>query len=301
MRTAQSRPCKFPPCFSFHLKPHCFLSRVCHTSEPKFTRNSLHKHLYHFESDINARYVLDGNALGMSATENFRRRRPVEVTQPDTIVVSIGYPDTIPDSPYSLNRGYDFQPPVCANCTPAPAPGVPSNADNFILFIDDVLRPWVKDTAFPNAQFSRDALYGHSFGGLFVLYALLQRPDLFDTFLSASPALFWNSEYILNELGPLTGNTSTSSNSTSKPAFQISYGALEQFPVKRRTESQEDYEVRKAFIETFKMTDNCQYVYNQLKDSPKLRDVSIHEYPFSDHAAVAAAAIGDGIDYFLDW
>jgi hypothetical protein len=130
---------------------------------------------------------------------------------------------------------------------------------------------------------------------------LLKRPDLFDTFLSASPALFWNNGYILHELGPLKSNTSTTSNSTSKPAFQISYGALEQFPVKRRTESQEDYELRKSIIETFRMTDYCQDVYNQLKDSPKLRDVSIHEYPFSDHATVAAAAIGDGIDYFLDW
>ncbi|KAF2797817.1 siderophore esteras-like protein IroE-like protein [Melanomma pulvis-pyrius CBS 109.77] len=252
------------------------------------------------DTTVDTMYVLDGNALGLTATEAFRRRRPVEFNQPDTIVVSIGYPETIPDSPYSLHRGYDYQPPVCANCTPAPAPGVPSNADNFIEFIDDVLRPWVKDTAFPNAHFSRDALYGHSFGGLFVLYALLKRPSLFDTFLSASPALFWNDKYILNELGPLKTGSNYTSNST-KPAFQISYGALEQFPVKRRTETQAEFETRRGFIEPMKMTDNCQNLYSQLVGSPKLRDVSIHEYPFSDHATVAAAAIGDGIDYFLDW
>lgn len=221
--------------------------------------------------------------------------------QPDTIVVSIGYPETIADSPWSLQRGYDFQPPVCANCTPAAEPGVPSNADNFITFIDDVLRPWVRNTAFPNANFDRDALYGHSFGGLFVLYALLVRPDLFDTFLAASGAWFWNNGYILNQLGPLTNPPYNSTNSTSKPAFQISYGALEQFPVKRRTETQQQYEDRKVFLSFSQMTTYSNQLYDAIKDSPRLRDVELHEYPFSDHAAVGAAALADGLDYFYDW
>jgi len=76
---------------------------------------------------------------------------------------------------------------------------------------------------------------------------------------------------------------------------------LEQFPVKRRTETQEEYETRKGIYETIKMTDYCNQLYNALEDSPVLRDIELHEYPFSDHAAVGAVAIGDGIDYFLDW
>jgi predicted alpha/beta superfamily hydrolase len=243
---------------------------------------------------------LDGNALGLTATEAFRRRRPVEFAQPDTIVVSIGYPDTIPDPPYSNKRSYDYQPPVCATCAPAPAPGVPSNADNFIEFIDDVLRPWVRNTVFPNAEFSRDALYGHTFGGLFVVYALLVRPDLFDTFLSASPALFWNDNYILDQLNPLT-KPKNKTQPPHKPALQISYGALEQFPVKRRTETQAEYELRKSFIVPMQMITLSGRLYDAVKNSSRLRDVSLREYPFSDHAAVGAAALADGIDYFLDW
>jgi hypothetical protein len=49
------------------------------------------------------------------------------------------------------------------------------------------------------------------------------------------------------------------------------------------------------------MTDLSQKLYIELKDSPALRDVKIHEYAFSDHAAIGAAALADGIDYFLDW
>lgn len=247
--------------------------------------------------------MLDGNALGLTATEAFRRRRPVEFNMPDSIIVSIGYPETIPDSPWSLQRGYDFQPPVCDNCTLPAIPGVPSNADNFIEFIDTVLRPWVRDTAFPNAVFDRDALYGHSFGGLFVLYALVARPDLFDTFLSASPALTFNNDYVFNHtdfLAPLKKTEPRTANAT-KPAFQISYGALEQAPVKRRTETDEQFAFRQSILIPNRMTDLSQKLYNELKDSPALRDVEIHEYPFSDHAAVGAAALADGIDYFLDW
>lgn len=263
-------------------------------------RNEVSSQKHSFHVLMSTRYVLDGNALGLTATEAFRRRRTVESAQPDTIVVSIGYPDTIPDSPYSLHRGYDYQPPVCATCPPAPLPGVPSNADNFIEFIDNVLRPWVRHTAFPNVDFSRDALYGHSFGGLFVLYALLVRPDLFDTFLAASPALFWNNDYILNQLGPLT-NPTTPPPLPTKPAFQLSYGILEQYPVKRRTETQAEFETRKGFIETMQMVTLSNQLYAAIKNSTKLRNVSLHPYPFSDHAAVGAAALGDGIDYFLDW
>jgi pimeloyl-ACP methyl ester carboxylesterase len=249
------------------------------------------------------RYVLDGNALGLTATEGFRRRRPVEFNMPDSIIVSIGYPETIPDSPYSQQRSYDFQPPVCDNCTLPIVPGVPSNADNFIDFIESALQPWVRDIAFPNAAFDRDALYGHSFGGLFVLYALVARPNLFDTFLCASPALSFNDDYVFNHtdfLEPLRGTELRTTNVT-KPAFQISYGALEQAPIKRRIETEEEFAFRQSILVPMRMKDLSQKLYSEVKDSAKLRDVQIHEYPFSDHAAVGAAALADGIDYFLDW
>ncbi|KAJ4301118.1 hypothetical protein N0V90_003208 [Kalmusia sp. IMI 367209] len=243
-------------------------------------------------------YVLDGNAQGPVATQAVRNRRPVEFNMPDTIIVSLGYPNLIPDSPYSTGRYYDYQPPVCANCTAPEQPGVPSNADNFLEFIDDILKPWVRSTLFPNTEFSRDALHGHSFGGLFALYALIARPDLFDTFLIASPALYWNNNYIFGQLGPLKKSTT---DNTTKPAVQLSYGHLEQFPVKRRIETEEEWEFRKSFLTFSNMTDNVNALYNELKYSTQLRDVELHEYPFSDHSAVGIASIADGLDYFFDW
>ncbi|KAF2185357.1 hypothetical protein K469DRAFT_576814 [Zopfia rhizophila CBS 207.26] len=239
-------------------------------------------------------FVLDGNALGMTAAEAWRRRRPVESTQPDSIVVSIGYPLT--SAPYSPQRGIDFQPPTTDGSIPE-QPGVRSGADDFIEFIDEVLRPWVREL-FPKTRFERDALYGHSFGGLFVVYALLVRPDLFDTFLSASPALFWNGGDILTRTNILSSHPHPNS---TKPAFKISYGSLEQFPVKRRTETEEQYQSRKDLFATFAMTDNCNKLYDSLRNSSRLRDVQLMEYRGTDHAAVGAVALSDGIDYFIDW
>jgi predicted alpha/beta superfamily hydrolase len=245
------------------------------------------------------RYVLDGNALAQTATEAFRKRRPVDFDQPDTIVVSIGYPNLQPDSPYSDGRYYDYQMPVCATCPPQQdAPGVPSGGEAFITFLDTVLRPWIH-SYFTNTQFHRDGLYGHSFGGLFVLYALFNRPDLFDVFLSASPYLIWNKEYFFSQDSPLYN--ANLNNGTTKPALQLSYGSLEQSPKKRRTETPEAYETRKAFLASMKMENLCTRLYDEVKDSPVLRDVELHEYPFSYHAAVGGNALADGIDYFLDW
>lgn len=238
--------------------------------------------------------MLDGNALGMSGTEAWRRRLAVEPTQPDSIIVSIGYPIT--DSVYGSQRSIDFQPVTPGEPAP-PVPGVREGADDFIDFIEGTLRPFVYSN-FPSVTFDRDTLYGHSFGGLFVVYALLRRPDLFDTVLSASPALYWNDKYILNHTSWI--EETDLSNST-KPAFRLAYGDLEQYVVKRRTETDEQYQARKELYATFAMADNCHELYEKLKGSSALRDIGLKEYVGSDHASVGAVALTDGIDYFLDW
>ncbi|KAI9162745.1 Siderophore triacetylfusarinine C esterase [Paramyrothecium foliicola] len=246
-------------------------------------------------STVQTMYVLDGNALGMTATEAWHRRSAVEFTQPDSIVVSIGYP--ISDSVYGPQRSIDFQ-PVTPGEDPPPVPGVRQGSDDFIAFIDKTLRPFVHKK-FPKVTFDRDALYGHSWGGVFVIYALLRRPDLFDTFLSSSPALYWNDNYLLKHTQWL--DEAELPEDASKPAFRLAYGDLEQYPVRRRTETDAQYQFRLELFATFAMADNCKSLYGLLKNNTKLRDVELKEYVGSDHASVGAVALTDGIDYFVDW
>lgn len=246
---------------------------------------------------LRRRYVLDGNAQAQTATEAFRRIRPNDPLQPDTIIVSIGYNHLPPDSPYADGRYYDYQIPVCETCPTPELPGVPSGGEAFITFLDTVLRPWVHNY-FPNANFDRDALYGHSFSGLFTIWTLMTHPGLFDTYLAASPFLVWNDEYIFDHLQPFF----TPKNLTTKPALQMTYGGYECKPQKRRTESLEAFKARRDFlVNGMRICELTDRLYRKIKHSPNLRHIEKREYPFSYHPAVGGNAIADGLDFFLDW
>ena len=256
------------------------------------------------KSDAPDRYVLDGNAMGMTAAEGFKRRKPVSFGQPDAIVVSIGYP--LADSVYDMvNRFIDYMPPFTGD------QGSPSGANTFLDFIDEDLRPWLRETVFPKVEFTRDALFGHSFGGLLVAYALLSRPLMFDTYLAASPALEVQNNSILTEvtarfgIGDLARSayyTSTGCKSKSTlPAVMITYGSGEEFPARRRTENEAAFQIRKDYFRALRMTEHCRDLYDSVKASGKVRDVVLKEYVGQEHAGVAASAITDGIDYFVDW
>ncbi|CAG8960272.1 hypothetical protein HYFRA_00012792 [Hymenoscyphus fraxineus] len=266
--------------------------------------------------DVNATaltmYILDGNALGSSASEAVHRRKPVDTSQPNIITVSIGYPLT--SSPYSDQRYADYIPPTLNGSTPPSSnttTGVTSQADEFLHFVDGTIRPFVQNTLFPNVQFTRDAIYGHSGGGMLILYALLTHPDLFDTYLASSPFLAWYDGYfLLNALSyaqlQLHRNQKTQPSShhktrnSTKPAFALSYGALEQYPIKRRTETWERYQWRKDFYADLAMQDNCEAFF-KLVDEGWVRDKLLRVFPFSDHATLGGAGFTDGIDYFVDW
>lgn len=137
---------------------------------------------------------------------------------------------------------------------------------------------------------------------MLILYALLTKPTLFDTYLAASPFLAWNDRYFLNHTLEYARNSSLhlQKNST-KPAFGISYGSLEQYPVKRRTETWERYQYRLDLFTGFRMADNCDAFYGLVRNGSWVRDKFLRVYEGSDHAAVGGAFLADGIDYFTDW
>lgn len=237
--------------------------------------------------------MLDGNALGLTAIEAWRRRAFVDSSQPDGIVVSIGYPTN--NSVYSHQRSIDFIASIPGQ-DPSKQPNSQAGADDFLDFIEKVLRPFVH-AQFPNVSFTRDALYGHSLGGRFVVYALLSRPELFDTYLAASAgAGNWNSELISQ-----WNEKSERSGAKSKPALRLAYGTLEAHPLKRRTETEEAFQTRANFYASYSVGKSVTDLYRTLEGNSNLRDVEMKEYPWSDHASLGAVALTDGIDYFVDW
>lgn len=105
------------------------------------------------------------------------------------IVVGVGYPD--PDEFQSRVR--DLTPGASAD----------EGCEALLRLITDELRPLVADYGIAAG---RQALFGHSLGGLFVLNTLFGAPAAFDTYVAASPSIWWNDAAILARL-PGVGET----------------------------------------------------------------------------------------------
>ncbi|TCK62000.1 alpha/beta hydrolase [Seleniivibrio woodruffii] len=132
-------------------------------------------------------YALDGNAALHHVSE--KQLGELSAGEPP-VLVSIGYEtDELFDMP---SRTYDF--------TPKRSDGKPAvdaldtsrtggGADEFLTFIEN--RVFLISEKYAHVNNDKKNLFGHSYGGLFVLYALSARPDMFKNFVSADPALWW--------------------------------------------------------------------------------------------------------------
>ncbi len=68
------------------------------------------------------------------------------------------------------------------------------NADTMFSFIEKELTPYV-DKKYRTANYN--ILAGHSVGGLFVVYASLKKPKLFNNYIAISPSLWWENNAII--------------------------------------------------------------------------------------------------------
>lgn len=69
-------------------------------------------------------------------------------------------------------------------------------ADNFVSFIETELKPYIRDK-YPTEDMS--TVIGHSTGGLFVVYAYLHHPTVFDAYLAIDPSLWWDKEKLVTQ------------------------------------------------------------------------------------------------------
>lgn len=132
-------------------------------------------------------YVLDGGSHAGHTAQSARVLARIGVI-PEMIIV--GIPSR------SENRNRDYTPPslrVSLDEDDAP----PGRADRFLAFLERELIPHI-DRSFRTVD-SR-ILAGNSRGGLFVVYSLMERPDLFDAHFAFSPALWREDDRIVSQL-----------------------------------------------------------------------------------------------------
>ena len=121
-------------------------------------------------------YVTDGNWNLKLATqiEGFLLEQGF---MPRNIIVSIDHP----------SRDKDLTP------TPGNNPAVFGGAGDFLSFLEKELIPHINKKY---ATSGVNTLFGHSYGGLFVTWALLTNPKPFDFYIAADPSFWWDNRYM---------------------------------------------------------------------------------------------------------
>jgi len=84
-----------------------------------------------------------------------------------------------------------------------PEPAISGGAANFLSFFKNELIPYIDKTYPTNGT---NSLYGHSYGGLFVLYALLSEPQLFGSYYATDPPFRFNNDYLIKMAAQKLGN-----------------------------------------------------------------------------------------------
>ncbi|HEY2394740.1 MAG TPA: alpha/beta hydrolase-fold protein [Rudaea sp.] len=124
-------------------------------------------------------YVLDGDWNAKIVVDIVMFMRQVGF-MPPVIIVSV--PNFF-DAKGINSRDHDLTPTVVAD---QPRSG---GAAAFLSFLKTELVPYV-DGHYPTNR--THLIHGHSFGGLFLMYALVNEPKLFDGYLILDPAMSWD-------------------------------------------------------------------------------------------------------------
>ncbi len=130
-------------------------------------------------------YVLDGY-WDFILIEALRGALQYDQAIPDVLIVGIAYAGEKPD--VDSLRASDYTPTREAS---HPESG---KAPEFLRFLEQELFPFI-ESRYPSDQGHR-VLSGASFGGLFTLYALFEKPELFYGYVSMAPAARWDGGWL---------------------------------------------------------------------------------------------------------
>lgn len=128
-------------------------------------------------------YLLDAHAFFGTMRDSVRllSERPDVTGVTPTLIVGIADPEESID-----RRMRNFS---------LPDPGMSDGAAGFLRFLTADVRPAIERDFRIDGK--RQSIFGHSLGGLFVLYTLFTAPDTFQGYAAASPSIWWQDGAIL--------------------------------------------------------------------------------------------------------
>jgi len=112
---------------------------------------------------------------------------------PEFIIVGLGYAGDSSKLDYGQLRGWELTPvPLDGQAT-----GTTGHADRFLAALARDIIPFMEREY--RADPAHRVLAGSSLGGLFTLYAMYTKPELFEGYIAASPAIVVGNDWIIGQ------------------------------------------------------------------------------------------------------
>ncbi|MFD0848870.1 alpha/beta hydrolase [Sphingosinicella xenopeptidilytica] len=225
-------------------------------------------------------YVLDANIMFGTMVDTVRAMERREASQP-AVVIGIGYPlDLDP----RIERARDLTARLGTQEPTLPGTG---GAESFADFIANELKPSIA-TRF-RIDPARETIFGHSYGGHFVLYTLVNRPELFDNWIAASPSLWFENQLLANHnvrdrIGPKLAATGATGR-VLVTAGEYEQGIDPEFP-----------NPRLPLLMERKMVDNAREYAEFLAAQPGI-EARFEKIAGEDHGSVIPVAMTRGIRF----
>jgi predicted alpha/beta superfamily hydrolase len=231
-------------------------------------------------------YVLDGNAafpVAALMNRTVERRSALTGVQ-GAIVIGIGYAGS--DDYHTAARARDYTLPFSGYDKRKEG-----GADQFLNFIEQELQPLISARYPVNPH--KQALFGHSFGGLLVLHALFTRTALFSCYLATSPSIWWGRKAVLQAMAAFVQRTPAGG--SHNPLLQIAVGSLEDAPAPPTLSA----EIRRLHASRL-MVAEARSLFQTLNALPDWTGrVVYHELEGENHGSSFYPALSRGLDFFL--
>jgi uncharacterized protein len=185
-------------------------------------------------------YVLDGQ-WDYKLLDSIAGGLRYDEVMPEMVIVGLSYGGSKPD--YDALRADDYVPTHAKDFQGNEKGG---GASRFLSWLETVVLPLVEHDY--RGDSAHRILSGSSFGGLFALYALFEKPELFESYVSMSPAVGWDNGYIFKREREFR-----KTHPTLDRRLWLSVGS-EEWP-----------DLRKGALEFFKQVKNSKYASLALK------------------------------------
>lgn len=237
--------------------------------------------------------VLDSSLTFGTAVERSTMYGAMGVLQ-SAVIVGVGYPGGIFEVLHRRTPDFTPETPAGKHAEMAPMIGTHfGEADRFLTFLLDELVPAVRTRA-PEGAPSRVVLHGFSLAGLFAAYALMTRPDAFETISIMAPSLWWN-DFAVPAMVP--GLAQKLASGACAPRVVMGVGGQEQDEPQHAPAGLSLDDLR-AKVREARMVDAARDLAEELSRLP-LAEFQFQIFENEDHAGTLTAGTGRAIAFAL--